>query len=442
MEQIDLLIAPEWLIPVEPGDSVLEHHAVAVRDGIIVDRLPLAAARERYDAAQVSELPGQALIPGFVNAHTHAAMSLLRGLADDLPLMTWLNEHIWPAEQRHVGPEFVQQGVELAMSEMLLGGTTCFADMYFFPDVVARAASRAGIRLVAGMIVIDMPSAWAADADEYLNRGLALHDAWRHDPLITTMFAPHAPYTVAEPVLERVRVLADELEVPVQIHLHETAGEVQQSLADHGERPLARLRRLGLVSPNLIAVHMTQLLDEEIEYLATAGAHVAHCPESNLKLASGFCPVAALRRAGVNVALGTDGAASNNDLDMLGEARTAALLGKGVAGDAAALPATDILRMATLGGAAALGLEDRVGSLRVGKEADMVALDLTGIATTPVYNPLSSLVYSASRDQVRHVWVAGRHLVNDRALTTLDPKTVSQQARQWRDILNREDGRR
>lgn len=436
MEHADLLVFPQWLIPVEPADTVLTDHALAVRDGVIIDLLPAAEARARYAAASVQELPGQALIPGLVNAHTHAAMTLLRGLADDLPLMTWLAEHIWPAEQRHVSAEFVQHGAELGIAEMIRGGTTCFSDMYFFPEITARAASRAGMRIVAGMIVIDFPSAWASGPKEYLAKGLDLHDAWRNDPLVSTLFAPHAPYTVADAVLERVRVLADELDVPVHIHLHETAGEVQQAVAEHGERPFERLRRLGLISPNLIAVHMTQLQDEEITCLADAGAHVVHCPESNLKLASGFCPVAKLRAAGVNVALGTDGAASNNDLDMLGEMHTAALLGKAVANDAAALPAAEVLRMATLSGARALRLEERIGSLEVGKDADLVAVDLGGPESAPVYSPVSQIVYSASRQQVRHVWVAGRHLMNDRALTTVDVTAVTRQAAAWRDRIS------
>ncbi len=436
MQHADLLIFPQWLVPVEPADTVLTGHALAVRDGVIVDLLPADAARARYTAASVQELPGQALMPGLVNAHTHAAMTLLRGLADDLPLMTWLAEYIWPAEQRHVSAEFVQHGAELGIAEMIRGGTTCFSDMYFFPEITARAASRARMRVVAGMIVIDFPSAWASGPEEYLAKGLDLHDAWRNDPLVSTLFAPHAPYTVADTVLERVRVLADELDLPIHIHLHETAGEVQQAVSEHGERPFQRLRRLGLISPNLIAVHMTQLLDEEIGCLADAGPHVVHCPESNLKLASGFCPVAKLRAAGVNVALGTDGAASNNDLDMLGEIHTAALLGKAVANDAAALPAAEVLRMATLGGARALRLEDRVGSLEVGKDADLVAVDLGGPESAPVYNPISQIVYSASRQQVRHVWVAGRHLMNDRALTTVDVTAVTRQADAWRDTIS------
>lgn len=435
MEQADTIISARWLIPVEPDGVVLEHHALVIRDGRIAHIVPEIEAKRRYRAGRVRELRDHVVIPGLVNAHTHAAMTLLRGLADDLPLLTWLREYIWPAEQVHVSAEFVQQGTELAIAEMLLGGITCFNDMYFFPETTARIAASAGMRAVVGMIVIDLPSAYAASADEYLSRGLALHDAVRNDPLVTTAFAPHAPYTVSQRNLERIRTLADELDVCVHIHLHETAHEVAESIERHGARPLARLDALGLLSPGLIAVHMTQLEMAEMERLAEAGAHIVHCPESNLKLASGFAPVAALLERGINVALGTDGAASNNDLDMFGEMRMAALLAKGVAGDATALPAHRALHMATLGGARALGLGERTGSLVPGKYADLVAVNLACLGSEPIYNPASQLVYAANRSQVSDVWVAGRELVVDGRLTTLDPAAIRGQSQRWRDRI-------
>lgn len=435
MEQVDTILNARWLIPVEPDGAVLDHHALIIRDGRIVCIIPQAEAKRRYRANRVRELGNHVIIPGLVNAHTHAAMTLLRGLADDLPLLTWLREHIWPAEQTHVSPEFVQRGTELAIAEMLLGGVTCFNDMYFFPETTAQIAAQAGMRAVVGMIVIDLPSAYAASADEYLSRGLALHDAFRNDPLVTTAFAPHAPYTVSQDNLERIRILADELDVCVHIHLHETAHEVAESVERHGARPLARLDAIGLLSPSLIAVHMTQLEAAEMDRLAEAGAHVVHCPESNLKLASGFSPVAALLKRGVNVALGTDGAASNNDLDMFGEMRMAALLAKGVAGDATALPAHHALHMATLAGARALGLANRIGSLVPGKYADLVAIDLACPGSEPVYNPISQLVYTANRSQVSDVWVAGREVVVDGRLTTLDSAVIQAQSQHWRDRI-------
>jgi len=434
-DSIDSLIHAQWIIPVVPEGLVLEDHCLAIQGGRIHDILPSDQGRRKYRTGQNLELPGQALMPGLINAHTHAAMSLLRGLADDLPLMTWLNEHIWPAEGRWVNEEFVHDGSRLAIAEMLLGGTTCFNDMYFFPDVTARAADAAGMRAMVGLIVIDFPSAWATDADAYLHKGLEVHDQFRDRPLIHTAFAPHAPYSVADRALDRVRMYADELEIPIHIHLHETQDEILQGLRDHGKRPLQRLQDLDLLSPALQAVHMTHLEPPEIELFALSGAHVVHCPESNLKLASGFCPVKALLQAGINVALGTDGAASNNDLDMFSEMRIAALLAKGVAGDASAVPAARALSMATLHGARALGLADETGSLEAGKSADLVAVNLHNLHSQPVYHPISQLVYACGREQVSHVWVAGRQLVNQGQLTTLDRTELLQQAQSWRNRI-------
>jgi 5-methylthioadenosine/S-adenosylhomocysteine deaminase len=435
MPSADTLIHARWVIPVEPEGQVLEHYSIAVIDGNIAAILPTGDALAKYQAAETVHLPHHALIPGLVNAHTHAAMSLFRGLADDLPLMDWLNHHIWPAEGKWVGDEFVRDGSELAIAEMLKGGTTCFNDMYFFPEDTARVAHEASMRASLGLILIDFPSAWAQNAEEYLHKGLKLHDDLRPSELVTTAFAPHAPYTVSDGPLEKIRTLADELDIPIHMHVHETAHEVDEATAATGKRPLQRLTDLGLLTPRLIAVHMTQLRPEEIEDLARRNVHVVHCPESNLKLASGFCPVAALLQAGVNVALGTDGAASNNDLDMFGEMRTAALLAKGVSRDATAVPAHTALTMATLNGARALGLEDRIGSLKTGKAADLTAIDLSGLAHQPVYEPISQIVYTVTRDQVTDVWVAGKRLLHGRQLTTLDEAAILRKAEGWRDKI-------
>lgn len=431
MQSIDTLITARWVIPVEPQGTVHEDHAVAVDKGRIVELLPGAAATARYRARETVALPHHALIPGLVNAHTHAAMSLFRGLADDLPLMEWLQKHIWPAEARWVNPEFVRDGVELAAAEMLKSGTTCFGDMYFFPEDAARVCQVVGLRAVLGLILIDFPTAYAQTPEDYLHKGLKLHDELRAVELITTAFAPHAPYTVSDGALTKLRTLNDELNLPLQMHVHETAHEVAEAVRVTGERPLARLGRLGLLQPNLAAVHMTQLTDGEIESLAQSGVSVTHCPESNLKLASGFCPVHKLLQTGVNVALGTDGAASNNDLDMLGEMRTAALLAKGVAQDATAVPAATALRMATLNGAKALGLDEHIGSLKPGKAADLAAIDLSVPALQPVYDPISQIVYAASREQVTDVWVNGRRLLRERWLMTIDEAAVLEKAVRW-----------
>ena len=428
----DLLIEAAWVVPVEPHAVVLEDHAVAVKAGVIIDILPIAEARARYTAAETVSRPESALIPGLVNAHTHNPMTLLRGIADDLPLMEWLQGHIWPVEGAVIGPQFVEDGVTLAIAEMLRGGTTCVNENYFVPDVQAAVYKRHGFRARVGLPVIDFPTAWAKSSDEYFDRAGEVHDLWRDDALIATAFAPHAPYTVSDANFERIRMLADQLDLPIHLHTHETAQEVADSIKQHGQRPLARLDRLGLVTDRLIAVHMTQLTDAEIALCAERGVSVVHCAESNLKLASGFCPVCKLQHAGVNLAIGTDGCASNNDLDMFGETRTAALLAKAVGDDAKALDAFSALRAATLGGAKAIGFEDKIGSIQIGKQADLVCVDLGQLETQPVHHVVSQLIYATGRHQVGDVWIAGRAKLRERALIDMDTAALVANARQWR----------
>jgi 5-methylthioadenosine/S-adenosylhomocysteine deaminase len=432
---IDTLLTARWIVPVQPDRAVLRDHALAVSGRRIADILPTAAALAKYPSATVETFDNHALIPGFVNAHTHAAMSLMRGIADDRPLMEWLTDHIWPLEQKWVGEALVRDGTELAMAEMIRGGITCFNDMYFFPEVSARQAMRCGMRAVVGLIVIDFPSAWAAGPEQYLAKGLELRDEFRNNPLVTTAFAPHAPYTVSDEPLIKIRTLAAELECPIHMHLHETRDEVEQGRQRYGMPPIKRLEQLELLGPSFIAVHMTQLTDEEIRRYAESGGSVVHCPESNLKLASGFCPVAKLLDAGINVAIGTDGAASNNDLDVMGEMRMAALLAKAVSGDAGVVPAHTALRMATLNGARALGLDAEIGSLEIGKSADIAAIRLDAIETQPLYDPISDIVYAASRHQITDVWVAGRQLLKNRELTSLDSGEICRKAATWREKL-------
>ncbi|WP_028838140.1 TRZ/ATZ family hydrolase [Thermomonas fusca] len=431
----DLLIEAGWVVPVVPHGVVLPDHAVAVSAGAIVAVLPIAEARTRFAAKETVSRPDAALIPGLVNAHTHNPMTLLRGIADDLPLMTWLREHIWPVEAAVIGPEFVADGMALSIAEMLRGGTTCANENYFFPDVQAGVYKKHGFRALVGAVIIDFPSAWAKSDDEYFDRACELHDAWRGDPLVGTAFAPHAPYTVNDANFERVRMLSDQLDVPVHLHTHETAQEVADSISLHGQRPLARLDRLGLVNDRLIAVHMTQLTEAEIHLCAERGVSVVHCPESNLKLASGFCPACALLKAGVNLAIGTDGCASNNDLDMFGETRTAALLGKAVANDAAGFSAFEALHAATLGGAKALGFDARIGSIEIGKRADLVCVDLSQLETQPLHHVVSQLVYATGRQQVSDVWIDGVPKLRQRVLVDMDVDAIVANARQWRQRI-------
>ena len=437
MQPIDALICPRWTLRVEPEVVAEEGLALAIDAGRILDVLPRDDAERRYRPRARHDRPTHALLPGLVNSHTHSPMALFRGFADDLPLEIWLREHIWPAEARWVGPELVADGTRLAIAEMLAGGVTCFSDMYFHADVTGTVAAEIGMRAVLGMIVLDVPTGYAKTGDEYLRKGLEIHDRFKAEPLITTAFAPHAPYSVGDTTLAHVRRLADELDRPVHIHVHETAAEVAEAVASTGKRPLARLAALGLVTPSLIGVHATALTAGEIELLATAGANVVHCPRSNLKLASGLCPVAELLRAGVNVALGTDGAASNNRLDMFQEMRTAALLAKAVGDDPQAMPAHAALHAATLSGARALGLEKITGSIEPGKAADLIAVDFSAPELSPCYDVVSHLVYAAGRENVSHVWVGGRRLMHEREIENPALERLESRWQLWQNAVKK-----
>ena len=392
-------------------------------------------AAERYRSYERIDLPEHVLIPGLVNAHTHAAMSLMRGLSDDLPLMRWLQDHIWPAEKQHVSPALVRDGTLLACAEMLRGGITCFNEMYFFPEAALESALAAGMRVSLGLIVIEFPTAYASDPADYLRKGLALRDRQRDQPLVSFCFAPHAPYTVSDASFRQVATLAAELDLPVHLHLHETEEEIARSLSEHGVRPIERMRKLGVLGPSLIAVHAVHLEKEEIALLGSHACSVAHCPSSNLKLASGFAPVEALRKAGVNVCIGTDGAASNNRLDMFQEMRSAALLAKAVARDAEAMPAHAALRAATLAGAQAIGIAERTGSIEPGKAADLVAVGLRGPELAPCYDPVSHLVYAAGREHVTHVWVDGELRVHDGQLQNEAFNGLNSRLQLWQNSL-------
>lgn len=432
---LDLLLLPTWLVPVEPAGVVLKDHGVGIRDGRIVFIGPRAQAL-KLAATQTRELPDMLLSPGLINAHGHAAMTLFRGMADDLPLMTWLEQHIWPAEAKWVDEDFVRDGTNLAIAEQIKGGITCFSDMYFYPKVASECVHNSGIRAQIAIPILDFPIPGASNADESLRQAVEMFADLKFHPRIKIAFGPHAPYTVCDENLEKIRVIADELDAAIHMHVHETAFEVHQAVEQNAERPVARLARLGLLGPRFQAVHMTQISDDDLAMLVESNSSVIHCPESNLKLASGFCPVERLWQAGVNVAVGTDGAASNNDLDLLGETRTAALLAKAVAGSATALDAHRALRMATLNGARALGIESDTGSIEIGKAADMVAFDLSGLAQQPVYDPVSQLIYATGRDCVKHLWVGGKQLLDDRRLTRLDEQQLSATARAWGERIS------
>jgi 5-methylthioadenosine/S-adenosylhomocysteine deaminase len=435
MESVDTLICAAHVVPVSPRGALADH-AVAIADGRIVDLLPTATALERYAPRETVRLDRHVLIPGLVNLHCHAAMTLMRGIADDRPLMTWLQEHIWPAEAQHVSDEFVHDGSLLAMAEMLRGGVTCVNDMYFFPEATARAALRSGMRAALGVIAIEFPSAYAHDASGYMQKGLATRDAYQGEPLLTFTLAPHAPYTVADEMLKRIAVLAEELDLPIHMHVHETTGEIEDSKAQYGMRPLERMRRLGLVGPRLIAVHAVHLEDAELDLMAREGVSVAHCPSSNMKLASGIARVADMRLRGIRVGVGTDGAASNNRLDVMNEMRMAALLAKVASGDASMIKAAEALEMATIDGARALGLDAHIGSITAGKSADLAAVELSSVETLPCFDPVSHLAYAAGREHVSHVWVAGSPRLIERQLQGIDEEDLRDKAAWWQKRLS------
>lgn len=436
-QNVDQIIHGRWIIPVIPENQIFEHCSLIIDQGNIIAITPHDEAVKRYTAATITNLDSHILIPGLVNAHGHTAMSLMRGFADDTPLQTWLEDYIWPTESQWVDATFVKAGTELAVAEMLRSGTTCFSDMYFFPEEVALTAQQTGIRCQVAFPVIDFPTAWGQGPDEYISKGLALHDDYRSNDLINIAFGPHAPYTVADEVFLKIATLAEELQTPIQTHLHETQHEVEESVKQVGKRPSQRLFDLGVLSPLTQCVHMTQVNDVDIHLLQQSGAHVVHCPESNLKLASGFCPVSQLQNAGINVALGTDGAASNNDLDLLGELQTAALLAKGVSGNAAALSAHEAIKMATLNGARALGLENRIGSLEPGKAADICAIAADELESIPLFNAASQLVYTRNSHRVTHVWVNGKMLLQERKLLTMAQHEIITKAQRWAQKLQR-----
>ncbi len=431
------VIKPQWLLTVNEQFDLLTDSALIIENDRIKAIIAVAELSNHpgLEQAETVTLDNHILMPGLINTHTHAAMSLLRGIADDLPLMDWLNNHIWPSESKWVNRQFIEDGVRLTVAEMIRGGTTCFNDMYFFPDVMAKTCQQMGIRATAGLIVLDFPTVWAQSADEYLSKAMAVIDEVREYPLISTALAPHAPYTVSDKPLEQIAMYSSELDIPVHMHIHETQFEIDEAVKNTGKRPLERLDQLNLLNPSLMAVHMTSLNAMEMERLEETGVNIVHCPESNLKLASGFCPVDQLQKLNINVSLGTDGAASNNDLDMFGEMRTAALLSKGISGDASSCNVMQSIRMATINGAKALGLSEQIGSLEVGKKADMIAVDFSQLNTQPVYDPVSQLVYAANSLQVSQSWINGVQKLKDYQLTDIDAVEIITVAQQWQQKI-------
>ena len=430
------LLEARWLIPVVPR-AVFEKHTLVMSAGRIVDLLPRELARARYPQAQIVSLHEHLLMPGLINLHTHAAMCLLRGLADDVPLMLWLKQHIWPAEKALLSSDFVHDATRLACAEMLASGTTTFNDMYFYPQATANVVTQIGMRAHLGITVLEFPTPYASTVDDYLHQGFSLHEAWHQSPLISLSLAPHAPYTVSDSAFEKVLFHAQRLGLGIHTHLHETQVEIEQSQAKYGLRPLARLARLGLLEYKVVMAHGVHLLSQEINLLSRHDIHVAHCPSSNLKLGSGIAPIAALIKAGVNVGVGTDGSASNNRLDMLRELHLVALLTKGASGDASIAPALEVIAMATINAAQALGLEREIGSLEVGKVADMIAVKLNDVYNGPCFDAASHLVYVCGRENVSHTWVNGRLLYCHGEYTSLDSTQLHDTVSHWQNELRK-----
>jgi 5-methylthioadenosine/S-adenosylhomocysteine deaminase len=424
------IISPRWLAPVAPENIILEGYSLVIEGDKILALMPTKAALDEFPNAEETLLPEHLVTPGFINAHSHAAMALLRGIGDDLPLKQWLETKIWPLEAQLVSAEFVFDGSVLAISEMLLSGITCFNDMYFFPEATARAAKAMGMRANLGIPVFEFPSAYGSGPGDYLAKGLKLRDETLRDDdpsakLLSFCLAPHAPYTVSDATFTRVAMLADELGLGIHIHLHETAQEIEESLLQFGKRPIERLADLGLLGPDFVAIHSVHMTESDLTLLAKSKATVVHCPHSNLKLASGFAPVTAILDRGINLAIGTDGSASNNRLDLLAETHTACLLAKGASGRADAFSAKQALHSMTMAGAIAVGKSERLGSLEPGKLADCTAIHLGSPEQQPVYDAISQLIYSTHRTNVSNVWISGtlvvdkRQLVTSGALTTL-----------------------
>ena len=438
---VDLILEARWICPIIPKDIVLEYHAVVIQSGILIDICSIAQASEKYEAKETIQLDEHILIPGLINLHTHAAMNLMRGIADDLPLMTWLEKHIWPAEKNLVSPDFVHDGTLLACAEMLSGGITTFNDMYFYPESAAKASIKAGMRANLGLVVLEFPTQYANNAEEYIDKGTTAKDQLRDEPLISFSFAPHAPYTVSDNIFSQINTLSAQLNIGIHTHLHETLDEINQSEQAIGMRPLMRLANLGVLNPSLVLAHCVHLNQAEIKLLAEHGCSIAHCPSSNLKLASGIAPITECSKNGINIGLGTDGAASNNRLDMFSEMRLAALLAKGQSGDARALSAHQVLEMATINGAKALGMEDKLGSIEIGKLADLCAVKMSEINILPCFDPISHLLYVAGREQVSHVWVNGdlkyhKPNANEGVFNNIEPQQLNNILSKWHNKMS------
>jgi len=430
LQEVDLLVVGGIVLTADQDWNIYDPGAVAVDGGAIVGLGACGEVERAYRGRERIDASGRLVMPGLINAHTHAPMTLFRGIADDLPLETWLHDYIWPAEAKWLSPDFVRLGTQLAAAEMIRSGTVLFCDMYFFEDDIAEVCKEAGLRVVVGGALVDFPNANYKTPEEGIKCAEELLCKWNNDSLVVPSIQPHSPYAASSELMQQGKALADQYDAPYLLHVSETQSEVRESIEKYGRTPVGRLADLGVLGPTTVAIHGVHLTDEDIELLAQYDAGVVHCPESQLKLASGLTPVPKLLEAGVKVGLGTDGAASNNDLDMFGEMATAARVHKMIAGDPTVVNARQALGMATLEAARVLGLEDRLGSLEVGKQGDMLVLDLDAPHLVPMYNVTSHLVYAAHSSDVRTVIIDGRVVMRDRELLTLDESDIFARARE------------
>jgi len=432
-----VIISAPWIFTSGAEGKLLSDYAIVIENDKVIDLVPENKVFDEYESNNTYQLTDHIVIPGLINAHAHAAMSLFKGFADDLPLQDWLNNHIWPAEKEFVNSSFVKDGSILAMSEMIKSGVTTFNDMYFFPDATAEAVKELGVRSNIGLVVLDFPTNYATDPEDYLLKGFEFRDKWRNEELITTSIAPHAPYSVSNEAFTLINTYSEELSINIHTHLHETQWEIEDSIAKYGMTPVQRLNNLGIIGPSLMAAHCVHLNEQDMATLAKNRVSIIHNPSSNMKLGSGIADIAKMLKQNLNVSLGTDSSASNNRLDIMEEMRLAALLIKGTTKSPELISAKEAIKMATINGAKALGLDSIIGSIEKNKKADLVAIDLSTIENQPIYNPLATLVYSSSRSDVSYVWIDGKIKLKDKKLVTIDEQVIIQLAKKWQRKLKK-----
>ncbi len=436
MQNVDYIISADYILPMDENLTLIREGAVAVKDTRISDVGPSKEIFQKYTSGAVINGKGKVVFPGLINTHTHAAMVYFRGIADDQPLKEWLENHIWPAENTWLSPEFISDAIGLACLEMLKGGVTAYNDMYFYEDAAAGTTKRIGMRAVLGAGILDFPTKSAHTTDEYFLNAESFIKDWKGDNLITPCIAPHALYTCGPETLKRARRIADTYDIPIHIHLSETRWEMEEIRNRYSMMPVVYLESLGFLDERVLAAHCVWLTDHEIEILSERNTGVSHCVESNLKLASGIAPVVKMLKAGVKVTFGSDGAASNNDLNILSEMSTAAKLHKAVSEDPTALDAKTALLMATRWGAEVLGLGKVTGSIQAGKAADLVMAELDRPHLVPIYNIYSHIVYAMRPSDIEMVMVDGKVVVNGGRLTTSDESEILQKARHWSEKIS------